>query len=70
MFVKTKTLAAKGLGVNEHFWTRYKLLDINIPIELEQNKNRIFLDLQRALEAYAAGGTASKAASSSVELEF
>jgi len=69
-FVKTKTLDAKGLGVNEDFWTRYKLLDINIPMTLEKHRNQILKDLQKALEAHAAGGVYSRAASSSVALEL
>lgn len=55
MFVEVKSLASGG-GRGEPRWTRKKLLSINIPPELENQRPEIIRDLEAAFTAYKGAG--------------
>lgn len=59
MFLELKELAAGG-GHGKPRWEREKLLNINIPVELESNRDQIIKDLTDAFTVHAGIGVLGK----------
>ena len=58
-----ETLETRTSGRGTPRTTRKRLLDISLPIELEDKREQIVSDLKAALEAYRDGGVLSSASS-------
>jgi hypothetical protein len=64
------TAVAGGGGVGLPSWSRKKLLNINIPTELDNKRSQILQDLEAAFAAYKDGGVLSTSSSYSFTLEI
>jgi hypothetical protein len=69
MMVEVKTLEVGG-GRNKPCWSRKKLLNINIPPDLENQRTQILKDLEAAFTAYKDGGMLSSSTSYTLTLEI
>jgi hypothetical protein len=69
MLVKMKTLETGG-GIGKHCWARRKLLNINLPTNLENQRAQIIQDLEKTFIAYKDGGVLSEATSFAFALEI
>ena len=69
MLVKLLSIETGG-GVRQHCWSTKKLLSIDIPSEIEDQRAQILRDLELALTAYKDGGALSKSTSFSFTLEI
>lgn len=55
MMIEVKTLASGG-GYGKPRWKHVKLLSINIPLKLEDQRSQILKDLEAAFTVYGAAG--------------
>ena len=69
MLVKLLILETGG-GSRQHCWSREKLLRIDVPPEIENQRSQILQDLEAALTAYKDSGVLSKVTSYSFTLEI
>ncbi len=59
MYVVLETLDAHS-DDNNHHWAKQKILDFQIPPELEKHRSQIVEDLELSLTAYKGGGVLSE----------
>ena len=70
MLVKVKSLGLVGCGIGEPCAMRKKLVSINIPATLENQRSRITKDLEAAFIAHKDAGVLSQSARFSFTLEI
>lgn len=70
MLVKVKSLGLVGCGFGQHCAMRKKLLSIDIPHALENERSQILNDLEAAFTAHKDAGVLSQSSGFSFSLEF
>ncbi|TAL44894.1 MAG: hypothetical protein EPN89_13155 [Methylovulum sp.] len=68
MFLEVKSLGLEGGGIGQHCGMRKKLISINIPPNLENQRLQILKDLEAAFTAHKDAGVLSQSSSFSFSL--
>jgi hypothetical protein len=70
MFLEVKSLGLEGGGIGQYCGMRKKLLNINIPHNIENQRFQILKDLEAAFTAHKDAGVLSQSSSFSFSLEI